>query len=75
MEQKQVIGAAAARWTLSGVQAEAPHELAAIRFFSAHVRYNSPDCPVSQRSNGQLHQLSTALMSEQYAEQKSKLQS
>jgi hypothetical protein len=40
--------------TLSGVQAEAPRELAALGFFWESIRYNSPDCPMSQQSNGQL---------------------
>jgi hypothetical protein len=36
-------------WTVSGALGESDSELAS---FGNPLRYNSPDCPVSQRSNG-----------------------
>jgi hypothetical protein len=60
LEQKQVLVQPVAHQTLSRSQAEAPHELALPGFSQSHsaiihrtVRC-APDCPVSQRSNGQL---------------------
>jgi hypothetical protein len=50
--------------TVFGAQTEAPRELTALGFFSESLRYNSPDCPVSQQSNSQLRQRSTALVGE-----------
>jgi hypothetical protein len=60
LEQKQVLVQAVAHRTLSGAQAKAPHDLAALGFSQSHssiihrtIRCAS-DYPVSQRSNGQL---------------------
>jgi hypothetical protein len=49
--------------TLSGAQADAPHELAALGVFSKALRYNSPDCPVYTRLPGEpMEQRSTSPM-------------
>jgi hypothetical protein len=60
LEQKQVLVQAVAHQTLSGAQAKAPRELAALGFSQSHsaiihqtIRC-APDCPMSQRSNGQM---------------------
>jgi hypothetical protein len=40
--------------TLSGAPGRAPSEHATVGFCQGSLRYNSPDCPVSQWSNGNL---------------------
>jgi hypothetical protein len=59
LEQKQVLVQTVTHRTLSGTQAKAPRELAALEFSQSHsaiihrtIRC-APDCPVSQWSNGQ----------------------
>jgi hypothetical protein len=60
LEQKQVLVQPVAHQTLSGAQAEAPRELAALGFSWSHSAiihrtiWCAPNCPVSQRSSGQL---------------------
>jgi hypothetical protein len=46
--------------TVSSVPGWASSQLATLGFFEGTLLYNSPDYPVSQRSNGNLHQRSTA---------------
>jgi hypothetical protein len=53
LEQKQVLVQPMAHRTLSSAQAEAPRELAALRFFLELLCYNSPDCPVCTGLSGE----------------------
>jgi hypothetical protein len=53
LEQKQVLVQLVAHQTLSGAQAEAPRELAALSFFLESLCYNSPDCPMCTGLSGE----------------------
>jgi hypothetical protein len=44
----------------TGHSSQAPSKLLTLGFFQGTLRYNSSDCPISQRSNGNLRQWSTA---------------
>jgi hypothetical protein len=46
--------------TVSGDPGRAPSKLLTLGFYQGTLFYNSPDCPVSQQSNGNLRQRSTA---------------
>jgi hypothetical protein len=45
---------------VSGAPGQAPNELTTLGFLQGALRYNSPDCPVSQRINDHYAQRSAA---------------